>query len=516
MRLAIERHPLRSILILGLALRVLAATYSPGYLMHDDHFLVVETGASWAVGEDYNNWLPSAQLAKGIDPPTPHQANLAYPGIVSGFFRMAHSLGMTHPATQMWWLRLLHGLLSLTIVVLAFRIAEKLGGRTPAIWTGLALAAFGLFPLLSVRQLVEVVCIPPLLWATWMVVRTDAVKRHWRIWAMAGVGIGVATALRYQCGVFGFGWIAAIALTEKSIKRAVTNSAILGVSALVTFSLGQIQDWFIWGEPFAQLKAYIAYNTTHSGEYPQGFWHQYVWVVLGLLIPPFSLAWTFGAVREWKRLALVVLPAFAFFLFHSYFPNKQERFILPAIPFIIVAGSIGWQRFEQTSKFWTRHTRLRTGLVVMGTTLSLMTGIALCFIQPKKSRVDAMTALYERGDLENFLLIHTDGGAMPPQFYSGSWEKYWTSDLQTDAKNHLQVMCNSNRYVFPNYLVFSGDQHLGEGVERYQQVYPEMEYVQQVPPSRWDRLLAWLNPHNRVERFLIYRISPSDACASFE
>ena len=127
-----------------------------------------------------------------------------------------------------------------------------------------------------------------------------------------------------------------------------------------------------------------------------------------------------------------------------------------------------------------------------------------------------MTALYERGDLENFLLIHTDGGAMPPQFYSGSWEKYWTSDLQTDAKNHLKVMCNSNRYVFPNYLVFAGDQHLGEGVERYQQVYPEMEYVQQVPPSRWDRLLAWLNPHNRVERFLIYRISPSDACASFE
>ena len=73
-----------------------------------------------------------------------------------------------------------------------------------------------------------------------------------------------------------------------------------------------------------------------------------------------------------------------------------------------------------------------------------------------------MTALYDRGDLENFLIVHADGGAMPPQFYSGSWKKYWTSDLSTDAANHRQVMCNSPRYTFPNYIVFSGDRLLGE------------------------------------------------------
>ena len=39
-----------------------------------------------------------------------------------------------------------------------------------------------------------------------------------------------------------------------------------------------------------------------------------------------------------------------------------------------------------------------------------------------------------------------------------------------------------------------------------------MEYIQQVPPSRWDRLLAALNPHNRVERMMIYRIDPEVEC----
>ena len=48
-------------LLVGLVLGMLAATFSTGYLMHDDHFLVVEVGASWAAGEDYNDWLPSNQ-----------------------------------------------------------------------------------------------------------------------------------------------------------------------------------------------------------------------------------------------------------------------------------------------------------------------------------------------------------------------------------------------------------------------------------------------------------------------
>lgn len=512
----LHSHPLKALLALGLALRVLASCFSPGYLMHDDHFLVIETGASWAVGADYNNWLPAAQLREGIEHPEPHEANLTYPGIISGYFRLAHGAGLNHPGHQMLLLRLLHGLFSLLIVVWGYRIAERVGGSRPALWTGLALAAFGLFPLLSVRQLIEVVCIPPLLWSAWTIYSSEASRRTWRTWAVAGIGLGLATAVRYQCGVFGFGWIAAIWLHESSTSKAIRQSLFFGGTALMTFAVGQLHDILIWGEPFAQLRAYIAYNAENSAGYPQGYWHQYLWVFLGLLIPPFSIAWAFGTMRSWRSLAFLVLPALAFFVFHSMFPNKQERFILPAVPFFIIAGSVGWHAFESHSRFWKTHPTFRTWCAVFGTTLSLFAGIGLCFVQPKKSRVDAMTALYEQGDLANFLLVHTDGGAMPPQFYSGSWEKYWSSDLTTDAENHRLVMCSNTRYAFPNYLVFSGEQHLGEGVELYRQVYPSMEYVQQIPPSRWDRLLASLNDRNTVERFLIYRISPTEACPPAE
>ena len=237
-------------------------------------------------------------------------------------------------------------------------------------------------------------------------------------------------------------------------------------------------------------------------------------VILGLLLPPFSFAWAYGTVRNIKRYALLVLPPLAFFAFHSYFPNKQERFILPAVPFIITAGTVGWDAFLSQSSFWSRNQRLHRALITTGLVLSLVSGVGLCFVQPKASRIHAMSALRSYGDMQNFIMVQTDHGTLPPQFYTGTWKKYWTSDLSTDVLNHRQVMCNSPSYAFPNYIVFSGDRHLGEGIKRYKPVYSSMVYVGQFAPSRWDRLLAALNPHNHAERFLIYKIDPNIECAT--
>ena len=511
-----RQNPLKGILLIGLGFRIAAAINSPGYLMHDDHFLVIETAASWAEGEDYNAWMPWTQLEKGIETPTPHQANLAYPGLISGLFRLMLAAGIVAPTTQMLLIRLIHGLFSLLIVGLGYRIAEAMGGRKSGIWAGLALAGFAWFPHLGVRQLVEVVCIPPLMWSAWVILKKSPHERTLRTWFVAGIGLGLATALRYQAGVFAVGWALAMVLVNYRAgdkpQKSAAEIGTLALSSLLFFSLGQVQDIIIWGEPFAQLRAYIAYNSTHASGYPQGFWHQYVWVILGLLIPPFSFAWAYGMGAIARKHVMLVLPPLVFFVFHSYFPNKQERFILPMVPFVIVAGSVGWMAFRERSQFWQRRRQLERGTAYVFIAINLIIGGIFCGVQPKKSRMEAMTAMYDRGDLSNFLIVHTDKPAMPPQFYSGSWENYWSSDLSTDELNHRMVMCNSPTRLFPNYIVFSGSQHLGEGVERYKATYPSMQYIQQVPPGKWDRLLAWLNPINSAERMMIYAIDPSEEC----
>ena len=76
--------------------------------MHDDHFLVIETAASWAEGEDYNSWMPWTQVEQGIETPTPHQANLAYPGVLTAFFKLMLAVGISSPTSQMFLIRLQH------------------------------------------------------------------------------------------------------------------------------------------------------------------------------------------------------------------------------------------------------------------------------------------------------------------------------------------------------------------------------------------------------------------------
>ncbi len=105
---AVLRHPLLLPLTAGLLLRMAAAVYGEGYLMHDDHFLVVEAAASWADGEDYNNWLPWNQ--KGT--PQAHPANFAYVGSQYLLFELFHLTGPRHPSQQALVLRILHGLFS--------------------------------------------------------------------------------------------------------------------------------------------------------------------------------------------------------------------------------------------------------------------------------------------------------------------------------------------------------------------------------------------------------------------
>ena len=289
---------------MGLVLRLAAAWWSTGYLMHDDHFLVVEVGASWSDGEDYNNWLPWNQAGT----PEPKPGNFAYPGLQMLLFDLLDWTGPS-PAPDdgdpppPWTLRLPHH-----PVGVPPDPVPRAGRKSLATTTAWLLAAGGFWPLISVHQLVEVVCIPPLLLCFWLLAKRD--RLDWRDVMLAGVGLGIATGLRFQCGLIGLGLIP-VFLAERNPRTLLG----LGLTALSTFALMQSPDLFIWGEPFVQLRGYIAYNAEHAGEYPSGPWYQYGLTLLGLLVPPVSLMLLWGALHpgrsavptRWWRIAIPVL-----------------------------------------------------------------------------------------------------------------------------------------------------------------------------------------------------------------
>jgi len=228
-------RPLRNVMLIALALRLLAVFTAPGYLMHDDHFLVVEAAASWADGEDYDNWLPWNQKGEKVV----HPANFAYVGTQYVVFEALNALGFEDPQVKMLVVRFLHGLYSLLIVFFAFKITQKLSNDRNALLVGLFLAAAAIMPNFSVRQLVEFICIPPLLWATWVLVKHQSNLR-WQHFVWAGLGIGLATGFRFQCGMFGIGFGLALVF-----KRQFLGAMLLGMVSLLAFAIAQIQDYFI-------------------------------------------------------------------------------------------------------------------------------------------------------------------------------------------------------------------------------------------------------------------------------
>lgn len=499
-------HPLFLPLMTGLLLRLIAATFSTGYLMHDDHFLVVEAGASWAAGEDYNNWLPWNQ--KGT--PKAHPANFAYVGTQFLVFSVLPHLGVVNPENQVWVLRILHGLYSCLLIVLAYMLARQLApnrtevASTAAWW----MAASGFWPLLSVHQLVEVICIPPLMWAFWALTRNQ--RLSWRSVAIAGIGIGIATGFRYQCGLIGIGLIPVLIL-QKQMRGLLGIGAI----ALTTFSIMQGADLFVWGEPFVQLRAYIGYNSEHAGNYPSGPWYQYILTLMGLLIPPASLMILWGALHRirsapaiWWRVALPVL---LFLVFHSAFINKQERFILPVVPALMVLGAVGWNIWRKRSQWWGRHRGLERGLWGVFWVLNAALVCGTIAYEAKRARVQAMSFLWESG-AQHFAIIYVDSGAMPPRFYSGTWDVYHIDNRMNGQGKPPAEIASTWCAHPPEYLLFQGGEHLAESIQEYKDGLPGIQYVKTIKSSRIDQWLERLNPINSSERIMIYAVEDALPC----
>ncbi|MDX1629990.1 MAG: mannosyltransferase, partial [Fulvivirga sp.] len=186
-----DDHPLQIILVIALAIRLLAAFFSKGYAFHDDHFDVIKVAQDWIQG-----------IPHWIDDPVPPNHSMFYAAINAGILYVAELIGITGPQAKMTVVRLLHAVYSLLIVYLGYKIALKLSTRGYAVTVGLMLALLWFMPYLGVKNLVEMVCIPPLMGAFYILLK-DEVKLT--TWLLAGMLMGLAFAFRLHTIIFAGG-----------------------------------------------------------------------------------------------------------------------------------------------------------------------------------------------------------------------------------------------------------------------------------------------------------------------
>jgi hypothetical protein len=482
---------IRHIILLGLAIRIVAAVFARGYGMHDDHFGIPETAQAWVEGRN----LPS--------PAEVSIQNGTYVGLHYVLFRGLEAIGVVDPQAKMYVVRALHAVYSVLGVVLAVAIAGRLGGPAAARQAALLMAFFWPLPFLSVRNLTEVVVIPPLMLSVWLLLADRARPRPGLVF-VAGLAAGVAFVVRCQTASF----LAVLCLLVLIERRWRSLVAFAAGAALVCGLLSGVLDYAMYGVPFGTLVAYVRYNANPATmqAYTVGPWYTYVGTLVGILIPPSSLLILalFGA--GWKRASYVVLPAFLFLAFHSAYPNKQERFILPAVPFILIGVAVMWTRLRDDPRTGSRwQTVFRWSwqwFWAVNTCLLMVVSVSYS----KRTRVELMTYLREARAPAAVIETAADAPPMMPRFYLGRPCRLYEVS-RTRPVERLASDLGTPGAIRPSYIVYLGDEHLEERRARIGELFPAQTLEQIIAPSLVDWLLWRLNPRFNVNQTAyVYRI----------
>lgn len=491
-----KEQPLQIILFAALFVRLLAVIFSKGFGWIDDQFLIVEVAQSWADGGDYYKWLPGTDGNFG-----PEKFSFFYTGFIYFVLKFLQFTGIQDPQAKMFIIRLIHALWSLISVYYSYKIASKFSNKKNALNVAWIMAIFWFFPFLSVRTLIEFVSVPPVIVAMYLIVKD---KKNLTNFLVAGLIMGIAFSIRLQTAIIGMGF-GLVLLYQKQIKSAL----LLALGFFVSIFIFQgLVDYYFWGYPFAQLITYVNYNLHSAGAYTVGPWYVYILFLLGVLIPPFSIQLFGGLFTNWRKYLIFLVPIIIFMVFHSWYANKQERFVITIMPLIIIAGVCGWNEFVEmkNSSGLNKFNKVSTKIFWV---LNLLLLLPVSTMYSKKARVESMTYLSKYKEINYFALedIHRNVTRFPPLYYLNNWVDYESIMQDTDFNKLIKDKNWSEVSNQPDFVLFYQPADLEERVEKMKQTLPGLVYETTIYPGNADKVLHWLNPINANENIYIYRNS---------
>lgn len=304
-----ETHPLILILITAGVVRLLAAIFSLGYGMHDDHFLVIELAQNWINGS--TEWFDEGPVIR---------RGLLYPGLHYLLFWFLKNLGMTDPQSKMFVVRFIHAIYSMLIVLFGYLISLQLTDKKTSSQVGLFLALFWILPFMSVRCLRELVCIPPLMIGLYFAIKSKGNNSEFKYWILSGIFFGLAVALRFQTAFFVAGF-SVVLLFQKKWRESAWYSVGFILSVFAT--IGAV-DWIAWGVPFSSIYNYASYNIQEGSSLVIGPWYNYTILMIGILIPPLSFLLFFGFLKILEKVCDNFLAGIFLFLISLLFSTQTR------------------------------------------------------------------------------------------------------------------------------------------------------------------------------------------------
>jgi hypothetical protein len=198
------------------------------------------------------------------------------------------------------------------------------------------------------------------------------------------------------------------------------------------------------------------------------------------------------SMKDASQVICIFLGTVVFIGFHLFFPNRQERFLLPAVPFVLLLmirtisrrnpceasckassnGSCSASCETSFEESWL------TNLMRLSICISAIYTLAYSFHVPKSKYLEASKALYERGDFQNVVIDNWKGeeSVWLPMHYVGKFTHPF-SMTSTKTIDHLkqqivhQPFFDSKRLPapVPNYLIIWGREEAYPRARQYEE-----------------------------------------------
>ncbi|MGN0033367.1 MAG: ArnT family glycosyltransferase [Candidatus Limimorpha sp.] len=488
-----DKHPVTVVLLAALIVRVAAAIFSKGFGFDIEHFTYVEMT---------NAWLDNIQYPYYDSPSGISLFYISIHYLIFGFFKL---LGVHDPQWLMFFSRLIHGVFSLLVISLGYRISKILSDRDSAIKVAWTLALLWFMPYVSVHNTAQAVAMPFLMYGILVIVKQDKIYRsnmtekiHRTSFFIAGFFLGLAFSIWYQCIIFYVGILIALAVMMRW-KGILMSLAGFIVATGITQT---IPDLLVWGRPFVELSEFFTNSRIYlfSGNaHASWIYYSFLTIIVGL-IPPMSFLLMFGFFRTWRKHLLVFLPTLLFLLYYTIFPNNNEIYILPVVPMFLICGILGWCDFKKNYNLSKKSDTTIRYITAFSIIVNLALLLIFITIYPNKQEVKAMTYLSKDDKVNSFIINDISNNEMkrPPLFYERKWSEYRIID-----EDNTDILIGVES---PRYVIFRDTKDLELRVQEMRDYFPEMKYEVMFKPHFTQILLNALNNTSDDGIITIYKI----------
>lgn len=460
-----ERSYILRVLGAGWLLAVFTGLYNVGFLALDDYnneILGMIPAQTQLPIADWLNQREHPPLARVL---------------LSAATRGLLAMGIGAPV---WQLRLTLALLAaVSFAVSAWallRLFAQASYRT-TFWAALLLGFYFLQPLILSRPMVESLSIPFLLVSVWFATKYFMAGKFKDL-GISLVVLAAGCMLRFQIGVV----VPALFILPLMRRRYVDAALLFGLGLLCIAVTGAVD--MALGLPFhGGIRRYIEYNE-HASEWHGAMpFYNFVLLFIGLSLPPTFIS-RFRGVK-WKqeyRPLFVVLLFFIFFvLCHSAFPHKEERFMIPMIPFFIALIAPLLAHFTATKAYWR--------IVYFMTVNALLLALVVTQI-PQRNTIDLALAVDSNAGVKSLAQLEDSLGIFPAAYGVHSKTVMVRAVSIANIANTKDWPCSEPLIVrFDKSASFAGEKLSEKFIK-----------VREFPPGLVERVLVRTNPGRNIRR----------------